>query len=354
MLFDYVVLKGTPFEMGEQFGEQRKNQIRNILDQIFEGKSAAERDDMLRRALSYEKIYEEFNADMLEEQKGMARASGITLAEALLCETKWDLDRAPVGECTSFAVSSPITKNGEFFAGINKDVSEVSRENLLIVRMEPKNGIRKIIAAYNGSLAGPAMNEYGVCFFGNSLYGGRLVKGIPQPLWQRRILEHKTVEEVVNDRFRLRSAGYPGGPGNDTVADGQGNAACIESLDGMCEVTWLADSPYGFLSHANNLICLNKAMHRAEEPWRSGNSKGRQGRLEELFIENKGKVDLETIQKILSDHVGLPCSICRHNANPLDNTTALTAASFIAEPKNRRCRICKGNPCENPYVEYVL
>ena len=76
------------------------------------------------------------------------------------------------------------------------------------------------------------------------------------------------------------------------------------------------------------------------------------------FDEKLGKITLDDVKAVLSDHGTPPASICRHpHDGPGDEglpNTGYTAASLIAEPAAGRLHISFENPCENDYAVYSL
>ncbi len=349
MIFREITVSGTPYEMGKQFGEQCRDEIRNLLNKVL---VPEKREDMLKRAMSFVELYNRYFPDMLEELYGTAEGAGITKEESVLLQTRWDLDSAPVGECTSYAIKAPASKNGRIFAGINKDVNEFSRENMVMLHMVPKNGPRKLIAAYYGSMAGPGMNEYGTCFFGNSLYGDTPSRTIPQPMMMRLILESKNTAEALERMINVSKDGLMNTCGNSTICDAKGDMCCFEHINGCFDA--VRPDERGFLAHANNVISKNPELLAREHPDQSGNTFGRQRRMTELFEQNFGNIDEEVIKSVLRDHEGLPFAICRHDAVMLGRTPSCTILSFICMPAEGKALASKGNPCENEYVEYTV
>lgn len=348
MKFDEITLSGTPYEMGVQFGQICKDKIKALLDVTL----AEDREKKLSKVKYFIPMYEKYMPEMLEELYGTAEGAGITKEESMFLQTRWDLDSIPEGQCTSYAVRSPATKNGAVYCGINKDVNEFSREQMVIVHMIPKNGLRKLICAYYGSLAGPGMNENGVCFMGNSLYGDPYSAGIPQPMLMRIILDSRSTEEAVSRLTSIIEEGNMNSNGNATICDQNGDMCCLEHMCGMYAV--VRPDEKGYLAHSNNVISNHEGMLKMEHAELSGNTFGRQRRMSELFEENLGNIDEEVIKTVLSDHEGGAFAICRHDAVMLGRKPSCTIVSFIGRPDKKTALIAKGNPCENEYYEYEV
>jgi len=353
MEFRKITVSGTPFEMGYAFGQACEEGIRSVLADVL----ADAPEEKLQKALRFQPLYERYFPDMLEEARGIAQALDIPFAHSLLLQTRWDLNLASANECTSFACAGPATKDGRIFAGMNKDIPEKSRERMVLLHMKPASGPRKLLIAYPGSMAGPGMNEYGVCFFGNALYGGRLRMGsIPQPMMMRLILEQRCAADAKERLLSVHQDGHIGFNGNATICDAQGDMYCVEMFGDQIAVA-TPDPEKGFLAHANNLITRVPSMLEIETPHASGNSIGRTNRMTALFEEHLGQLDEEKLKDVLRDHDGAPFGICRHNGSlpGLPNRAPTsTGMSCVAMPAEGRVWFCKGNPCENPYFLHTV
>lgn len=350
MEFRKITVSGTPFEMGYAFAKECEEETRSLLAEVL-SESAEEK---LKKALQFKPLYERYFPDMLEEAQGIAQALDISLAQSLLLQTRWDLNTIPANECTSFACRGSATKDGRIFSGMNKDVTEKARDMMVLLHMVPKTGPRKLLIAYPGSMAGPGMNEHGVCFFGNALYGGRVRNySIPQPVMMRLILEQSGAEAAKNCLLTIHQEGHIGFNGNATICDRRGDMYCVEMFGDQIAVAE-PEKNKDFLVHANNLITHNPSMLAIETPNKSGNTLGRTKRMTELFEGQKGQLDEGKIKNVLRDHEGGAFAICRHNGRRPGRQPSYTAMSCVAMPAEGKIWFCKGNPCENPYTLYTV
>ncbi len=345
MRFDVVTVRGTPRAMGRSFGEQCGEKIRACLAQVL-GQDAP--DSKLRRAEAFVPVYQRYFPDGLEEIQGTAEGAGISFPEALLLQTRWEIATVPDPDaCTAFSCCAPVTRRSECYAGMNKDVSEQSRENMVILRMIPGKGPRKLMVAYYGSMAGPGMNEHGVSFFGNSLYGGVARFSVPQPVLMRVLLDCPDMESCVDRAGIIEEDGMVGFSGNFLMSDRSGRAVCIEMMSELYALVY-PEPGKGFIAHANHLRTENAAMRAMEKTGYRGNTLGRQARLEALIGEARGSVDARALMRMLADHEGAPHGICRHGA-PIMGDEAVTAMSYIAAPKEAGAWVVKGTPCNGEY-----
>jgi len=82
-------------------------------------------------------------------------------------------------------------------------------------------------------------------------------------------------------------------------------------------------------------------------------SYARRSRMISLLAENLGRVSPAKTMEFLRDHKNGPSqnSICRHQNG---EQFAASVGSIVVQPERRRMWVCKGNPCQNEYVEYTL
>ena len=143
-----------------------------------------------------------------------------------------------------------------------------------------------------------------------------------------------------------------------------GNYVLCDRSGGVLDVELTSDGPElldqpldGCCVHANHFLCAAHATadnHAQSLP----DSFRRQERMTELVAQRLGRLTVDDFKEILGDHEGHPSSICRHAHDgphhPMLNPHGQTVAAIIAEPAQGRLHVSRGNPCENPFVEYSM
>jgi isopenicillin-N N-acyltransferase-like protein len=221
----------------------------------------------------------------------------------------------------------------------------------LVLHVIPDEGPRILMWTFGGHLGYHGMNSAGVAHFANSLGGGpgwRLA--LPHYPVKRKILEQTTVAEVLQvlDTHPVCSSG------NYVVTGGCGTIEDVELTP--AGYATLGDHGEGFIVHTNHFLSRRFRTEQTDAASLK-DSFPRWERIRELVQEAYGRLTVETMQRILSDHANHPTSICRHSparslATSATDNVGKTVASLIAEPGRGRFHVCRGNPCENGYTTY--
>jgi len=348
--YPFFEAAGTPRELGRQHGEQAAEQIAGYLDYLTESLGLS-RAQLRQRAMKFQTLFETWCPDILAEATGLADGAGISLADALASQLRGELGQVTDGGCTTFAISRPGTATGTTFIGQTSDnPPELERFGYLL-RLRPAGKPALLMWTFGGMLGYHGMNEHGVSQFANALGGGPGWKfALSHYPLKRLILEQRSVADVV----QLMRTFPVCSNGNYMLADGSGAILDVElTSDGPL----LPPGSDPFLAHSNHFLCPEyaRAPHWLQSPT---DSFARLDRMRTLIQTNFGSISLDDVQRFLSDHDGLPVSICRHahdGANcPMLDHSAKTVAAMIAEPEQRRLHVALGNPCENPFVTYSL
>ena len=117
--FNYYEFSGTEREIGRQYGEACKEQIRHMLGwwydnlvELMPGKTLAQ---MLIATRHFETSIKDYAPELWEEMEGIAEGSGSTIDEILFLNGSFEIDAAyPVFmACTSYACTGKATKDGK-------------------------------------------------------------------------------------------------------------------------------------------------------------------------------------------------------------------------------------------------
>jgi len=73
--------------------------------------------------------------------------------------------------------------------------------------------------------------------------------------------------------------------------------------------------------------------------------------MQELLDAAAGRITVEQVKRMLSDHGGRPEAICRHARSA---TEWETTAAVIVEPASRTLHLSYGPPCEERFATYEL
>lgn len=345
-------LRGTPFEIGKQFGElERVRILLHLRNQqhLLARLRPEEPDWWHREAYAYLPPYEELAPYFVEEMHGLARGTDLTFTDILMLNVRDELVNTgkPVvaEECTSFGCSSQVTLGGEPILGQTKDTGGISQDLFVVTAMYQKNRPDLLQMPYAGELGVFGLSSSGMSAFGNSIYvRGRARGKLPWSLFRRLALEAESVTQVVNlvEKYGLATAG------NLTIGDRTGRVVAIENTDHGYGVV---EAQNGILVHANHIDTTElKRFEDYSEPEKRA-SLHRQARLRELLEAERGRLTAPLTMRCLMDHANYPRSICRHAASPDDLSTT---AALVVEPTRGLLHVIRGQACRGWAQTYSL
>ena len=345
----------TPLERGIQHGEAAKEWIQRGLEgykKTFMDDFGQSWESVQARAMAYVPFLEKGFSDLIEEVRGIGIGAGLCFEDIMMLNTRYELLKFPVQECTSWAVLPEASENGHTYLGMNWDNVPWMQKSALLLEIHENENLRCFCMTEAGQLVRHGFNSYGVAVGTNNLLSTADSSGlgVPTNFMRRRILTSKSLAEAV-----------------ESVKKSPRSVSCnlmIGSAEGMacdCEVNparHIELHPVqGILTHANHFaagrdICRNKGANF------------RDVRLYSLLERKRGHIDVAFIQECLKDHFKAdPTSheaICKHTPLPGESIAvnhlkaSVTIASQIYDLTDCRAWICYGNPCHGEYTEYSI
>jgi hypothetical protein len=109
----------------------------------------------------------------------------------------------------------------------------------------------------------------------------------------------------------------------------------------------------GVIIHTNHYV--GPKTYLANDVNHMGSTYIRMQRMKTMVKERYGKITVEDIKKMYSDHAGYPYAICDHE-DPRYPVAMRDATNFsiIMDHTDNKILICPGNPCEYEYEEYSI
>jgi len=336
------ITAASPYERGVQYGTQAKPEIdQSVLYYKARFEKNQDWNDVLAYALRYVPMVEEYDAESLEELKGIADASGHTLAEIMVVNCRYEIskfERVPK-ECTTGAVLSAATADKSTYVFKNMDLGAGVKPFLVLLSIQTPDGYKGLGIAEAGQLVRDGFNGYGIAMVNDALvstedYPG---VGIPGTFVRKKVWKSRTIEEardIILSAPRTVS-------GNMVIGSCTDQAIDFEQHPSKTDMITPTDN---FLTHANRFTV--NAQINAPYPY----THRRDYRMRELLMKRSSSVTVEYLMECLRDHECYPDSICRHN----DNDKHSTVSSTIIDLTHKTAYICVGNPCQGEYVKYQL
>jgi len=354
-----IEAEGTRFDIGFEHGRQASALAHGTLAWSFSELAAAglQRDAALARAMSLLEIVRLATPEMVEEVAGIAAGAGMSLAEAAVINTRYELlflghsdataVHAPRGECTLFGVEGGRCAGGDPIIGQNVDLGPESRPFWVMLCVRPAGAPRVLTVTLAGMLAQEGMNSAGLALCGSMIRCAGWRAGYPsRKFLRRRVLEQRSVAEAI---ALVRSSPPRASSHNLMLADAQGALVDVETT---IDDALLVRPAAGLLAHSNHYLspaaqdenaCIGDYLH---------NSAARCERMRRL-LEAVGEPFTPLLAaNLLRDHAGAGRAICRHGDR--DEVGAETNVAVIAEPAKLRLHVALGPPCETAFTTYRL
>ena len=348
--YPLIEVAGAPYELGTQLGEAAREQIRGFHDVVMERVNKTVRishEAALNVAQTAIAKAEAFSPRLVEEMRGCAAATGITLADLMLLNIRNQLQSEQPAEAGCTSVSMAAGPRGARILAQNWD-SDPALDPFTIVLIRRPQGLPAHINVTQAGLIGYiGMNDRGVGLCLNALPAPSRRTGVPHYFLVRTILEQSSrdgilaaiepIERVIPASIMLTT---PEGPANLEI-----------TLDAVHVETAAAGAAVAHTNHC---------QHPALQPVNRGfpeliQSYARKQRIDELAAPAASGLGLrEQVQTALRDHQGYPQSICRHVNDDPKHGFWQTVFSVVMEPDAQRIWVSRGTPCDHPYEAYAL
>lgn len=357
MRFRYPVIltSGTPYDRGFQYGSQAKRQIDNTVAAyrtIFQKNVQTNWESARKIASGYIPIVESFDPEIMEEIRGIAAGSGYSVEDVMALNVRTEImlvARAVLSECTALAATRPATQNGHTLIGQNWDWVPALAESciLLVVKQPRKPTVVTFVEA--GLVAKVGCNSAGLGLCVNVIVCDRdkTAAGIPVHVMIRRVLDSSTLSEAIDVITHSQRAGSL----NYVLAQGD-KIVNVEAAAGPPGLIDRQSPESGILAHANHFASPRLSV-RDEALWPDSFQRhsGTMARLD----ESKGRIDVQTLQRILRDHTNFPDSVCRHQNPAQEPERRLeTHGSVIMDVSEGVVYFADGRPCEREYQKFEI
>ena len=352
--FPVVECAGTPYEIGYAHGSGAKKQIEITMDTyrtMFRDYSGIAWEDARAYARTFLPAIREYDADLVEEIRGVAEGCGADVEDILALNVRSEIVlqgsqvNAARDGCTSFAFMPRFTQTGETWMGQNWDWKLTEQAGCVILHIRQRNKPDITMVTEAGILGKIGYNSAGVGVALNALASDAVVPGkvLPLHIALRGALNSATLSDAIRAAGNMNLACCA----NFTMASAQGQAVCVEIGPGDIDVIY-ADE--GYCVHTNHFYGPRMAHVRDTGRIAIPDTYLRLGRIRDMIKSLPGKVSLKDVQAMLCDHVGYPDSICRHEDESEPAAKRMgTVFSIIMNLDRGEMLFSPGNPCECGY-----
>lgn len=347
MPYPLITVEGTHYDMGVQHGSACADRIHSFFDfaiDLFCSLHSVDKKRVLEMSSEYLPVLESSCPHLVDEMRGVAKGAKLTLPEILFLHVRTELGYYKKSGCSAFAVAPDRSAGKSLLAGQNWDNIPYAVRLMIVLRLKPKNKPSILLLTFPGVVGYVGINSSGVSIWDNQLMCPDWKIGVPHYFMKRMVLERETLKDAVEILDKVEKSSSE----NFVMTDGTGRITTVE-----CTPKDIIELPPsgGIVYHTNHFLA-DKFVPLERFVKDLPDTCDRLKRLEILFKEYSGRLSVETLKTIFSDHDNFPTSLCRH----LDCTpqSMITCASIITEPEKGIMYVSQGNPCISDYERYNL
>lgn len=339
-----IEIEGSPRNRGRQYGEQAAQRVKLGIEhysvQLDNNKLSWQ--DIRDITGKYEPTIAAFDADYLEEMKGIAEGAGVDYTAVLLLNARTELlklaQRRQRGEpmpddpdgCTGLVVLPKASQAGRLIHAQNWDWKAECADTAVILKVRNESGPDLLTFTEAGVLARFGFNSVGISITGNYLECERDYRqfGVPLALIRRKVLEQTQLAIAMQAVYAtIKSASN-----NIIVAHANGVAIDFECAPDETFQVLPQDDLIVHANHFQSPVALTKLLDKgiANMP----DSLYRDIRVRDLLQPHVGKITPDIVKEALFDDFEDPFSVCRPPRPSLSgNNQSATVAMIVMEPE---------------------
>lgn len=339
--FSIVRVSGSNYDMGFSHGQQCSSLIRSLIQTITQqSKLGISKEELVSRARKYQPVLEDNNADLLDEIKGIADGAKIPYDEILALNLYPDLEPTAYDYCTTFGIAGEFMEDGDLLVAQNADYFSSYDRYTILLQLNSSRGPKISCVTEAGTVGTAGINSEGLIRVGNGIYSKNQKIGVPYYFLRRRMLEQKSVSDVlkiVRTQNRSNSSGH-------LLADKTGEILYLETT---VDDDRVLQPKNGRIAHTNHFVHPDFTKYEqglvTDSPKRLASIQNR--------LDSRANFNLNDAKEFLRDHENYPFSICRHEGD-MELSGGMrwkTNASILLRSKMRTAYACLGYPCKNEY-----
>ncbi|HTW65428.1 MAG TPA: C45 family peptidase [Bryobacteraceae bacterium] len=361
-----------PHDRGRVHGRSMRAEIRanyaTYLERFETGGAA--RPAVLEQSDAWAAFIARDNPEYAEEMEGIAAGANLSLTEIAMLNARYELAYCLFGSeaqsinqsgmqeqegCTAFGLLPDMTANGRTIIGQNWDWLQKVRGHVFVMRVtrsaERGTGKPDFVGFTEAGIVGCKMgvNAAGIGLCVNGLITRRDgANGFRKPFHVRcrEILDAWTFDKAlapVVQTDRCCSTNFLIGHADGEIID-------IEATPDYCSYIYPEN---GIVTHANHLVRETRIASEFERI--APHSLYRANRLQRLLRRNEGRIGIDTIHTLLSDHFSAPASICRHPDLTLpEPKRVISVAAAAMDLNSRTLFVTDGPPCQSAFQAVPL
>ena len=354
-----IEISGPPRARGQQYGEQAAARIRLGIAHYTEqlGGTGLDRAAVRDLALSFGPEVTRFDADMMEEMRGIAEGAGLDLDGILLLNARTEIlqlakrrrDANPDG-CTGVIAMPEATRDGLLIHAQNWDWKAECAETAVVLKIRRDDGPDVLTFTEAGGLARSGFNAAGIAITANYLECERDYRklGVPLALIRRKVLMAEPLAIAMHAVYTT-----PKSASNNMMISHAGGVAI--NFECAPDETFQVHPDRGLLVHANHwvsAIALGKL--RDTGILTTPDSLYRDLRVRDLLAPLRGRITVEQVKAALFDDYQTPWSVCRPPRKNLNNNLSATVAQIVMVPAQGVMEVAMLPALDRRFTRYSL
>jgi len=355
-----LTLSGTPYDMGYAHGKHYHDEIHMFTEDRIKlsqsphwtGKSLS-REAIIDLAEQCVTKHIEYAPDLMEELKGMADATNLSLAELIIMNGFTDFidvvyhvgegELQPVNNhednCTAFLVPPSRTQANQGMFGQTWDMHETATPYVMLLDGKPDNALDFLSFTITGCVGMIGMNEAGIAVGINNLMASDGQIGVTWNFVIRKILQQDNIEDALKCITDADLAGAH----NYMLMDKNGNGYNVEAMSTHTHVEKLTDSPIVHTNHC--IIDANQRVERERTPASRASTLKRYDKATTALSD--GTVTPDDLMELTRDE----SSICMRPVAPMH---VESCGAAIMSPATGDFWAVWGLPSENEYEHFTI
>jgi isopenicillin-N N-acyltransferase-like protein len=357
-MFPEVIVSGSPYERGRQYGTQARDRVRGSITSYaehYDYYAGWDWSRSRREAMRFLPAISDFAPAQVDELRGLAAGAGVDLEDIVALNIRTEVLysayvrnagelKAP-DECSAFGCAAP---GRHVVVGQNWDWSPFALDTVVVLRSTPDDGPAFVTVVEAGLLTKFGVNSDGLALMTNALGSSEDLGevGVPYHVLLRALIECADVDEAlkrIDASVRASSANY-------LLADASGAVADVEARPGDgARVHRLERDERGVLLHTNHFVSpdFDALDYKDMVPTTTD---FRLERFGEIVQAADDVSDIALYESALADHANAPASVCRHRDHTLpEPDQSMTVAAAIVDLTDRRLLVAEGPPCEHGF-----
>ncbi len=346
-------LSGSARERGRRHAEAHRDEILTYAEErvrlVGEGrwsKRPLERDEVLSLAEQCLPAHEAYSSDLMDEVRGMADVTGLSMAELIIVNgftdfvdtvyAKTGVQTIGEDDCTAFLVPDSMA-DGAGFQAQTWDMHDTATDHVVLLDIRPDEGPRQLVFTTTGCVGQIGMNSAGICVGINNLPGADGDLGVTWVFAVRKALEATNFDDALAAITEAPLAGAH----SYLLRDAEGRGAIVEGFSSVTHVQEMTDTPLVHTNHALHPETVAVSQDKPTELQASSSA-----RYDTALAGLDGTVTYDTVETLLKHP-----TICYLGTPPFH---VETCGAAIMRPRTGEMWACWGQPSEEPFTRFEL